>query len=399
MRAERGAQWCLGLSLAGLGMAWYLAFLHLGLLRGELLGGPACGGSGLFNCHAVAASGWSVWFGLPAALWGVLGYLVAAALALLAQQSAEWAREAITLLFALALAFVAVDAVLAAVMVISIQAFCLLCLLTYGINVTLLVVAGRALGRPWQEALQQVPAAAGTLWPSRQRPATGLFWGIVLVGGFWAVTFHVGTVYASRGTLGSLRKQLREHIEGKPRLTMDTAGDPSHGAPQAWLSVVEFSDFLCPACQRAAKMNTAILTNYREQAGLTFKNFPLDATCNPTMKQTLHPGACQVAAASECAHLQGQFWPFHDLVFAQGKDYLASNVEADAQRLGLDTRRFRACLASGEGMLAVKRDIAEGAKIGVTSTPTYVINGVPVAGGVNPDAFRDLVAVLRELGS
>jgi protein-disulfide isomerase/uncharacterized membrane protein len=387
------------LSLAGLGLAGYLTFLHLGLLRGELIGGAACGASGLFNCHAVAASGWSSWFGLPVALWGMLGYVAAAALALLAQQSEEWAREAITLLFALALAFVAADILLLAVMLAVVQSLCLFCLLTYGLNVTLLVVAARSLGRPWQEALQQIPAAAATLWPSRQRPAAALFWGVVLVGTFWTVAFHLGTVYASRGTLGNMRQQLRQHIEGKPRIVLDTASDPSHGAAQGWLTVVEFSDFLCPACQRASKMNVALLTNYRDQARLIFKHYPLDAACNPAMKQTLHAGACQVAAASECAHLQGQFWPFHDLVFAKGKDYAVSDLASDARRLGLDVAKFRACLASGEGMLAVKRDIAEGAKIGVTSTPTYVVNGVPVAGGVTPEAFRDLAAVLKELGS
>ena len=85
-------------------------------------------------------------------------------------------------------------------------------------------------------------------------------------------------------------------------------------------------------------------------------------------------------------------------MFEKGHDYNVQQLDQDAQRLGLDVPRFRACLESGEGLEAVKRDIAEGAKVGVASTPTYVLNGVPVAGGLNPTGFEDFIAVLREKG-
>jgi protein-disulfide isomerase len=103
-----------------------------------------------------------------------------------------------------------------------------------------------------------------------------------------------------------------------------------------------------------------------------------------------------VAAAAECAHSQGRFWGFHDLIFERGGIYNIGHLERDAERLGLDMARFRACLQSGEGMEAVKRDIAEAVKIGVPSTPTYVINGVPMVGMLNPATFEEMAAVLRE---
>jgi len=168
------------------------------------------------------------------------------------------------------------------------------------------------------------------------------------------------------------------------------------GPASASFHVVEFSDFFCPACQRASKLNTILLASHRRDTTFVFKHYPLDTTCNTQVTRMVHPGACTVAAASECAHLQGKFWPVHDLMFEAGHLYNVARLEEDMTRLGLDLPRFRACMQSGEGMEAVRRDIAEGARIGVSSTPTYIINGVPIAGGVTPTTFDDLTAVLKE---
>ena len=74
MLSTRGSSWCVLFGVVGLGLAGYLVYLHLGLLRGELLGGPACG-SGAFNCHAVTAGAWGTVLGVPLAFWGIIGYV------------------------------------------------------------------------------------------------------------------------------------------------------------------------------------------------------------------------------------------------------------------------------------------------------------------------------------
>ena len=79
---------CLLFSLIGIGLSGYLSFLHLGVLRGELLGGAACSSSGLFNCHAVTAGAWGSLFGIPLSIWGITGYLSVLSIALLGRQSA-----------------------------------------------------------------------------------------------------------------------------------------------------------------------------------------------------------------------------------------------------------------------------------------------------------------------
>jgi len=389
----------LWLALAGIGVAGFLLYLHLGLMRGELVGGAACGTGGAFNCHAVTGSAWGSFLGMPLALWGLIGYVAVVALSLLARQSAEWAGHAVTLIAVLALAFVAIDLVLFALMLVVIRFLCPLCLVSYGINLGLLIVAARSLERPLLHTVRSTGTALGQMWPSSRRPATWLFWGMVLVGSGAAVSLHLASLYVSRGTLGSAQKQIREFVGTQTPVAVDVSGDPRIGDAAAPIQLVEFSDMLCPACQRASKLNTVILANHRRDTSFVFKHFPLDTACNPSIQRNVHPGACQVAAALECAHLQGKFWPFHDLVFEDGHNYRPAHLETDARSLGLDVQQLQSCLASGRGLEAVKRDVAEGGKVGVSSTPTYIINGFRVPGLLSPSTFDDIVAVLRESGA
>jgi len=395
MRVTRGLSWCTWLSLIGMGLAGYLTFIHLGLLRGELLGGPACS-AGAFNCHAVTAGPWGVFLGMPLALWGLVGYVAVFALSLLGQQSADAAASAATLLFGLSAVFVGIDLALLALMAFVIRYFCLFCLLTYAVNVSLLVVSARLLGMPWRTALGQLGAAAGFLIPSRQRPAVELFWGLVFLGVAGAAGVHASTTFVSRGSAAQIRQQIRGFVATQTRVRVEMAGDPAIGPLDAPLQLVEFSDFFCPACQRASKLNTVILANHRQDVRFVFKHYPLDTACNDRIGRMVHAGACRLAAASECAHAQGKFWPFHDLVFELGRGYDLANLEGDAGRIGLDVAAFRTCLDSGQGMEAVRRDIEQAAAFGVQSTPTYIINGIPVSGGLSPSAFEEFAAVLRE---
>ena len=396
MRTQHASTGCLLLAMAGIAVTGYLMVLHLGLERGELLGGAVCGAGGAFNCHVVTGSTWSTVLGLPLALWGMIGYLTVFALALLAKQSDEWAQHAMALVAVLAIGFLLVDAGLLGVMLGVIRSVCILCLATYGINLLLLWFAWRSLNRPLGAVLSQVGAALGAIIPSDQRPTTWLFWGVLAVGMGGSLAVHAATLFVSRGTLASVQGQLREYVSRQPRVGVPLADDPTLGPPTAGLRVVEFSDFFCPACQRAAKLNHIIVSSHRNDMAFVFKNFPLDTSCNDKVSRMVHPGACQIAAAGECAHQQGKFWAFHDLIFEEGPNYQIARLEEDARRLGFDVQRFSACLSSGQGMEAVKRDVADAGQVEVSSTPTYVINGLKLAGMLTPSRFEEFVQALRD---
>ncbi len=394
--SSRGPVIAVLLSLAGILCAGYLIFMHLGLMRGELVGGLGCGGTGFVNCHAVTSSAWGSFAGVPLPIWGLFGYFLTLNLASIAWLFPESRASTLALLTGLSALFVLADAWLLYVMAAKIRHLCTVCLATYAVNVLLLLTAKRALGSGIGAALGRVPAALGQFLPSGRRPFAIMFWVVMLMVVTGTFGLHMAATYVSQGSPGAVRAHLEEFVAKQQRLRPATEGDPTMGSPSAWVELVEFSDFFCPSCQRASKLNAIIVAGHRDDVRFVFKNYPLDSTCNDAVPRMVHPGACTVAAAAECAHLQGKFWPFHDKVFEEGQDYNLAHLEQDAAGVGLEMAAFRQCMASGEGLAAVTRDIEEGRRIGVGSTPTYAINGLKMPGLMSPLMFDQLLSLLRD---
>ncbi|MBI4161713.1 MAG: thioredoxin domain-containing protein [Acidobacteria bacterium] len=388
------------LSLAGLGLAGYLTVLHMGLLIGEVGGSVLCGpGEGL-GCHAVTASRYADFLGLPVSIWGVLFYATLTVLGL-GGFLFRGGRGRPFLLWALLLlaAGLLFDLYLGSVMVARIRVFCPLCLATYAVNLALLI--------PLTGAARKRPAAAAPLrsaFPRLRLPpgggdgeyyenvAKGLLLGVNV---FVAAVLLSGYAVYSRSYVAAGEAQLEriQQVFGRTQpLRISSGGYPGLGEDGAGVTVVEFSDFRCPFCRRAADLVKIVAANNRDRARFVFRHFPLDTACNPGIQRSLHPGACDLAEGAVCAHEQGKFWEFHDQAFRLEGSVDRFAVERIAERIGVDAARFRACLTSGRGRDAVQRDIQEGTALGITSTPTFFFNGRALAGApATPWVFEQLI--------
>jgi protein-disulfide isomerase len=148
------------------------------------------------------------------------------------------------------------------------------------------------------------------------------------------------------------------------------------GPADAPIKVVEFADFMCPACQAAS----GALRGYFEQQGadinLTFKNFPLERTCNSAIQQTIHNGACELALGAVCASELGNFWGYHDRIFSRAWERATrQDVLDNAAAAGMDRAKFDACMESSAAKSKLAIQIKEGVEVGVGVTPTLVVNG------------------------
>ena len=392
MKTQRAGILCLALSLAGLCVTAYLTFIHLALLRGELYGGPICGGGdSFFNCHAVTDSKFASFLGIPLSLWGILSYVATLALALIAWRIPNSAGQALTAIVGLSGAYLLVDLFLLGVMVLKIQALCPLCLMTDLINLILLLAAKQGLDRPWKEVGRQMPESCGVFLPGLGGAPAWLLWSILSVGLGGILTVHAFSqriIQASGGLEGEIVQRLRN--AGK-RVNVEAAGSPRTGSPGAPVQLVMFMDFLCPTCQRAAQHNTVALAAHPRDLSLVVKQFPLDRACNGAIPSTTHPGSCRLATAAACAHEQGKFWPFHERLIQRGLPYDLSKLADDAAAAGLDLEGFQACMESGRGEAQMQKDIEEGKRLGVTGTPTFFVNGAKLVGAITPDQFDELI--------
>lgn len=158
--------------------------------------------------------------------------------------------------------------------------------------------------------------------------------------------------------------------------------DPALGTGK--VNVVMFSDFECPFCARAVPRLVELRQKYGDKIKLVFRDFPLES---------IHPHAMRAAEAAGCAFEQGKFWEYHDLMF-QNQDKMNQGDklhEAAAKQLGLDMNKFVECVKSGRRQAEIRKDMEDGNKYGVNSTPTFFVNGKALRGALPLENFTELI--------
>ncbi len=159
---------------------------------------------------------------------------------------------------------------------------------------------------------------------------------------------------------------------------IDVAGAPTRGAATAKMMMVEVSDYHCPFCRRhtlttqpqidAEFINTGKLR-------YVFIDYPIDQ---------LHPDAFKAHEAAKCAGEQGKYWEMHAKLFetppTRDGAQLVPQLVAQAQAIGLDVAKFRACFDGGKHAAQVKDNVARMQALGIDSTPTFLIGLTPPPG-------------------
>ena len=185
-----------------------------------------------------------------------------------------------------------------------------------------------------------------------------------------------------------------EGLEDSERL-VELASGVTLGAEDAPVTIVEFGDYQCPGCGSFAQtVKPQIQLQLVEQgrAKFVFYDFPLTQ---------IHPHAFLAARAARCAGEQDMFWDYHDLLFRMqprwsGQASAIGSFQDYAASVGLDEGAFEACLQSDRFADVVTANMELGAQLGVTGTPTVMVN----AGGTVrrvPAGFDAILEAVEEL--
>ncbi|WP_394826146.1 DsbA family protein [Pendulispora albinea] len=159
---------------------------------------------------------------------------------------------------------------------------------------------------------------------------------------------------------------------------------PVRGNAAAKVTIVEFSDFECPYCQRASGTVEQILKDYGGRVKLVFRHMPL----------AFHPHAHLAAeAAAEAYRQKGSagFFKMHDLLFANQKQLDRPALEGYAAQLGLDGARFSQSLDSHDHSAKIDADAKVATDAGISGTPSFIINGYYLSGAQPYRNFKRLI--------
>ena len=171
----------------------------------------------------------------------------------------------------------------------------------------------------------------------------------------------------------------------KPKMDIqvEVGQAPAFGKENAKVTIVEFSDFQCPFCSRGADTVTQLKKKYGNKIRVAFKHFPLP----------MHKEAVPASEASMCVNEQNtdKFWKYHDLLFKNQDKLDNASLEKYAKDVGADTKKFKECFDSGKYKEFVQKDMQQGEKLGVRSTPTFFVNGQLISGAVPIENFSEII--------
>lgn len=378
--------WFVSLCVLGLVVSTQLTRIHV-LVHTDPSYHSICAVSEGVNCETVAESPYSVFLGLPVAVWGLIGYFVMGYVALTPllerHPHSTWPWG---ILLVLANFAVAVSALLAYVAATRIRSLCLFCMASYLLNVALLITCAVAVRRTRASVIDLVHSDARLLLS--KRAALGLSLPAAA-----AVALPVTFVppYWSNPRLSDLTQVASGTNE---------QGHHWIGGTHSILTIVEFSDYECPHCRAAHRKLRSTIEAHPGEIRLIHRHLPLDASCNPSIGTPFHQYACIFAEAAECAGKQGRFWEMNDALFSIQEKTPASDVSPLdlAARLGLSRAEFQQCMDRHAMAPVIENDVREALGHDMQGTPTYLIDNKIYLGGV-PESQLDQLLQSQHRGT
>lgn len=191
----------------------------------------------------------------------------------------------------------------------------------------------------------------------------------------------------TKKTLGEIRQLLTQRPPSpvQPANLMsrlDVGESPFLGNADAPITVIEFSDYQCPFCERFFSGTLSALKKEYIDSGkvrYVFRDFPLDS---------IHQNARKAAEAAHCAGEQGKYWEMHDALFTNQRTLMVENLKGFARNLGLESEDFNECLDQGRYAKTVSDHQAAGSAVGVTGTPSFFIGKTGEDGSIEAISIR-----------
>lgn len=208
----------------------------------------------------------------------------------------------------------------------------------------------------------------------------------ILVGSLVFVGFFVHALFITQFDLKDQKEFLKaqfqdwqyaEKIEIEPGALIQT------GSGETNMQIVEFADFLCPACKSAQPALKKFL-NYYPDVTFQFYAYPLDGTCNPSINIKQSGLSCELSKALVCGNEQKKGWELHDFIFekqtqfikAQGDEKKVKNLfEKMLSEFNINKKDFELCMKNPETLEKIKKSAMAGKNADIQGTPSVFING------------------------
>ncbi len=365
-------------------------------------------GDGIFNpCLSLAQSGYATLFNMPIAAYGLLWYLLALFILLIADYAGgRYHAYSLALILPLSAAGVAADIALG-IILIKLKILCTFCVATYVINLAILALsllwfqsAKKSDGFSLPGALRELTAADST--PDRRafHSAFILFF-FLLVFSVFATSLILKVKTATAKIPENKATAFLQNFYRAPaqNITFPDSGI-TLGNPRAEVTIVAFTDFLCSACYQLYRQESMIFSKYRDRVKIVYYNYPLDRSCNQELKRTVYNNSCIASRAFLAASDRGMV---EEYILKHFADYenthsrysmelaLRAFTHIDeGKRGGMTAGQFQSLMTSPAIAARLDEHVRLAKQLKVDATPTLYIGGRRLV-GVPPMEILDQI--------
>lgn len=365
------------LVLVGLGDSLYLALSHYRVHR-DIGYSSFCAISKSLNCDTVSQSSYAILFGVPIAVWAVLGYSLFLVVLLLSGHRKVDRGRLWAILYIVAFGFSLYSIFLAYISSVHIKSYCLMCILSYAVNFLLLFYTWLVRRRfktesIWVGLSKDVRLLRGTPTLSS-----------AVAGGYLVLAALLIAFFPNYWNLAAPIKLAKAFTGETPE------GHPWIGAQTPDIIIEEFTDYQCFQCKKMHFYLRQIVASQPDRIRLVHRHFPLDHKVNPIVTEPMHQGSALMSLVAIYAAREGRFWQVNDTLFNLDKkdDLIVRTLLSEA---GLDTERYFEPAVFNALKKQLMTDIADGLRNKMTGTPSFIIKGEVYHGTIPPDILEHII--------
>jgi uncharacterized membrane protein/protein-disulfide isomerase len=367
------------LALIGLLDSFYLSISHYRNYT-DISYSSFCALSKAINCDTVSQSPWSIFVGIPLAQWGMLAFMLIIFIALSTSRDTPNRKMLWHVIFFLSALYILADMYFAYITVVKIHAYCVLCLLSYVVNFSLLFSS----------------------WIIRRRFKLGSFFSGLKEGtvSIWKNKSLLLSIVLLFALFGCVKIFLPHYwVYELPPLSENVATgftEDSHpwiGARHPDVIIEEFTDYQCFQCSNMHLILRSLISKYPNKIRLIHHHYPLDNKFNPLLGNTQsHEGSGQMALLAIAAGKQNKFWQANDFLYSIARQKLKElNIYKFAAKLGISSDKIKSDMYAQDTLKLLEQDLDKGLKNKMLGTPSFIIDGKVYQGIIPQDVFEKLL--------
>jgi protein-disulfide isomerase/uncharacterized membrane protein len=366
------------LTLCGIVVSGYLSVSHYRVYT-DIDYSSFCAISKSINCDTVSQSPYSIFWGIPVPIWGVIGYIFLLATLLLSFNTKSGKIIIFHTLFLIGILFSIISIFLGILSAVKIHSYCLMCIVTYGINFMLLymiwLMKQRFEKKNWKTAISENIV----FWKSSKTKVFKFYSPLIVL--TIAIMIFIPNYWSISST--DIGKRIID-----TGFTED--GSPWIGAQNPELTITEYADYMCFQCKKMHFFLRDLISQHPEKIRLVHKQFPMDKKFNPLIKENFHSGAGILSLIAIYAIKENKFWELNDFLYHYNMNKGAIYLRQIALETGLELDALKTGIHDPEIKQQLKNDILSGLRNNISGTPSYVINNKVYTGQIPSDILNSI---------